>query len=117
MAPSRRKRSNASLSGSTGALLCSLIARRAAAFRSALPVYQSWSGVHLKLILLATSMNGRRGRVHCSGGGEGNEHIVIGSLVQAIRRQCGRELRTVLRPSDRNALRKSRARRGRATAG
>jgi hypothetical protein len=33
------------------------------AFRSALAVYQSWPGVHLKLILLATIINGKRGRV------------------------------------------------------
>src|SRR5213594_3722286 len=58
MAPSRRKRSNASLSGLTGARARSFIARRTVAFRSAFPVSRSWSGTHLEPILLTTIMNG-----------------------------------------------------------
>src|SRR5438034_1861388 len=58
MAPSRRKRSNASLSGLTGARVRSFIARRTVAFRSAFPVSRSWSGAHLGPILLITIMNG-----------------------------------------------------------
>src|SRR6266516_1977583 len=58
MAPSRRKRSSASLSGSTGELIPSFIARRTLAFRSAFLVSPSWSHAHLGPILLATIMNG-----------------------------------------------------------
>src|SRR5947199_8620160 len=57
MAPSRRKRSNASLNGSSGARGRSFIARRTVAFRSEFLGSQSFSGAHLEPILLATFMN------------------------------------------------------------
>src|SRR5439155_18007714 len=58
MAPSRRKRSNASSSGSTGGRVRSFIGRRTVVFRSAFPASQSWSGPPSGLRLPPTIMNG-----------------------------------------------------------
>src|SRR5437870_537005 len=113
MAPSRRKRSNASLNGSTGARVRSFIARRTVVFRSAFLGSQPFSGAHLEPILLATVMDSNE-RKRPAEKGESSEHI---DLIQAVRRQRGRELRAVLRPDDRHALRGCPPRRGRAQSG
>src|SRR5437867_8592135 len=101
MAPSRRRRSNASLSGSTGARVRSFIAARTLGFRSAFLVSRSFSSAPPGGMLL---MNYERPREERTRGGR-SERIDDGGLFQAVWRERGRELRTVLRPGDRNALR------------